>query len=143
VLVSGANAVALLGCGGSFDAMESGLDASRSDGASRVDTGAGEAACVADPSCAVEGAPDSSASESGAQNQEFEADVGPETGPVPGVLCGYFTGPIEAQVDGGEPAIACMAGWLCVPLGAHWACCTVEGAGGASVCDQPFVDGGG
>jgi hypothetical protein len=101
-----------------------------------VDAGTREAACVADPSCAVEGALDSS-------NHDIEADVGSETAPVSSVLCGYRTGPIEAGADAGEPAIACMAGWLCVPLGGHWACCTVEGAGGASVCDQPFLNGGG
>jgi hypothetical protein len=54
----------------------------RSDGAGYVDAGAPEATCVAVPSCAVEGPPNSSNPGTEADNLEIEVAVSPA--PVPG-----------------------------------------------------------
>lgn len=58
-------------------------------------------------------------------------------------ICGYYSGPLEAGVDAGGPAIQCNPGWECLPLNGRWACCTVPGVGGLSSCIQPFISDGG
>ena len=55
------------------------------------------------------------------------------------VLCGYHSGPLLPGADAGGPALQCAPGWLCVALNGAWACCTVEGTGGVSVCNDPFL----
>jgi hypothetical protein len=60
-----------------------------------------------------------------------------------GILCGYRTGPVPVGADAGGPAIQCNPGWTCLSLNGGWACCTVEGSGGSSICDEPFLGGGG
>lgn len=51
-----------------------------------------------------------------------------------GMLCGYQTGPIMPGQDAGGRIVNCPANWLCVNVDKGWACCTIEGTGGVSLC---------
>jgi hypothetical protein len=55
-----------------------------------------------------------------------------------GVLCGYHTGPVRPGQDAGGPAMRCTPSFVCVNLDKGWACCSVEGGGGVSLC-LPFL----
>jgi hypothetical protein len=58
-----------------------------------------------------------------------------------GTLCAYHTGPIEPGQDAGGPVMQCSPTFVCVNLDKGWACCSVEGGGGASICLPFGTDG--
>jgi hypothetical protein len=58
-----------------------------------------------------------------------------------GVLCAYHTGPLAPGQDAGGPVMQCRSSFVCINVDKGWACCSVEGGGGVSVC-LPFLTDG-
>jgi hypothetical protein len=59
------------------------------------------------------------------------------------VLCGLKTGPLDSGSAGTDPTRWCMPQEVCTQFNGGWACCTVQGTGGISICVTPIEHDGG
>lgn len=125
-------------CGGSLNNPGATADAGDRDAGDR-EVGVFIEASVADVTCSF-GSDCAESADGGGDRDAIDAQRVGEGGASEPVLCSYRKGPLDAGTDAaGGPALLCMPGWLCVPLSGAWACCTAQGSGGTSICDQPFL----
>ena len=125
-------------CGGSVVGVdEGGSDAGNESGNGVRDASGFNQLCLHNLDC-IEEAGGPAASEGNDAALSTDASTGSDVGD----LCGYETGPIAPGRAVHGPAMHCDPSFRCVNLDKGWACCSVEGGGGVSIC-LPFVTDGG
>jgi hypothetical protein len=136
--------VAGVACGGAVSISESGGDARVDAGSGIVDAGGINEASSVDQSCSL--GSDCSRDAYSPMLASHDAEAGrvvmSDSSSADAVLCGLHTGPLTSGQDAGGAVMTCGLGSHCVNLDGDWACCTVEGTGGAAICQPFWTDGG-